>query len=83
MLFIFRVCHASSLLVAALWSPAGKALLYVMLSCVFVASPCGVLDQMKYLIVSIPDRCLLTYLNAVAFFLKFSIFIVFSRLKKS
>ena len=66
-LFIFRVCHPCCLFIAALWSSAGKALLYVMLSCCFVTSPCGVLDQMWYLIVSIPDRCLLTYLNAGAF----------------
>ena len=35
------------------------ALLYVMLSCVFVTFQYGVLGQMWYLIVSIPDLCLL------------------------
>ena len=36
-------------------------LLYVMFSCVFVTFPCGVLGQVWYLIVSIPDLCLLPY----------------------
>ena len=37
------------------------ALLYVTFSCVFVTEPCGVLGQVWYLIVSIPDICLLHY----------------------
>ena len=37
------------------------ALLYVMFSCVFVTFPYGVLGQVWYLIVSIPDLCLLSY----------------------
>ena len=37
------------------------ALLYVMFSCVFVTFPYGVLGQIWYLIVSIPDLCLLSY----------------------
>ena len=32
-----------------------------MFSCVFVSFPCGALGQLWYLIVSIPDRCLLPY----------------------
>ena len=36
------------------------ALLYVMFSCVFVTFPYGILGQVLYLIVSIPDLCLLT-----------------------
>ena len=52
---------------AALWSPFGKrtdllALLYVMPSCVFVTFPYGVLGQVWYLIVSIPDLFHLSYL---------------------
>ena len=35
--------------------------LFVMFYCVFDTFPCGVLDQVCYLIVSIPDLCLLTY----------------------
>ena len=57
----------SCLFIAASWSPAGKAnllaLLYVMFSCVFDTFPCGVLGQVRYLIVSIPDLCLLPLLH--------------------
>ena len=38
-----------------------------MFSCVFVTFPCGVLGQVWYLIVSIPDLCLLTYLYKLWF----------------
>ena len=45
----------------ALWTPAGKGLTtwlsFVMLYCVFVTFPCGILGQVWYLIVSIPDIC--------------------------
>ena len=34
-----------------------------MFSCAFVTFPCGVLGQVMYLIVSIPNLCLLTYFN--------------------
>ena len=51
---------------AVLLSPAGKradvlALLCVMFSCVFVTFPYGNLGQVWYLIVSIPDLCLIPY----------------------
>ena len=36
-------------------------LFYVMFSCVFATFSCGALGQVWYLIVSIPDLCLLTY----------------------
>ena len=49
----------SCLFIAALWSPAGKGLtLCVMFYCVFVTFQCGVLGQVWYLIVLIPDLCL-------------------------
>ena len=55
----------SRLFIAALRSPAGKRLtswlLFVMFNCVFVTFPCGILGQMWYLIVSIPDLCRLSY----------------------
>ena len=55
------------LFIAALWSPAGKGLtsrlLFVMFNCVFVTFPCGILGQVWYLIVSIPDLCRLSYLD--------------------
>ena len=53
------------LFIAGLWSPAGKGLIswlsFVMLSCVCVTFPCGILGQVWYLIVSIPDLCHLSY----------------------
>ena len=61
MLLMSCVC----LFIAALWSPAGKGLTswlsFVMLNCVFVTFPCGILGQVWYLIVSIPDLCDLSY----------------------
>ena len=51
----------SRLFIAALRSPAGKGLtswlLFVMFDCVFVTFSCGILGQMGYLIVSIPELC--------------------------
>ena len=51
----------SRLFIAALCSPAGKGLtswlLFVMFNCTFVTFPCGILGQVWYLIVSIPDLC--------------------------
>ena len=52
----------SHLFIAALWSPAGKGLtLFVMLNCVFVTFPFGILGQVWYLVVLIPDLCCLSY----------------------
>ena len=58
------VCHDFASVHAALWSPAGKGLtswlLFVMFYCIFVTFQCGILaGQAWYLIVSIPDICLL------------------------
>ena len=54
----------SRLFIAVLWSPAGKELtswlLFVMFNCIFVTFPCGMLGQVWYLIVSIPDHCRLS-----------------------
>ena len=58
----FRVC-------SLLWSPAWKGLTswlsFVMINCVFVTFPCGILDQVWYLIVSIPDLCHFSYFKHV------------------
>ena len=58
----------SRLFIAVLWSPAGKGLTswlsFVMFNCVFVTFPCGKLDQVWYLIVSIPDLCRLSYFKS-------------------
>ena len=52
--------------IAVLWSPVGKGLasqlLSVVFSCVFVTFQCGILGQVWYLIVSIPDLCRLSLL---------------------
>ena len=57
---MFQVCHAflsvHCSLVVTCWERANLlALLYVMFSCVFATFPCGVLGQVRYLIVLIPD----------------------------
>ena len=65
LLFLFYACHA---FLSVHCSPGVTcwemnkllALLYVMFSYVFVHFPCGMLGQVWYLIVSIPDICLLT-----------------------
>ena len=65
--FVF-VCHTVSSvpcsIVVTCWERRADlfALLYVMFSCVFVTFPYGVLGQMWYLIVVIPDLCLLPLL---------------------
>ena len=55
------------LFINALWSPAGKGLtcllLFVMFNCVFVTFPYGILGQVWYLIVLIPDLCHLSYFD--------------------
>ena len=54
----------SRLLIAALWSPAGKGDVLLALVgdvyCMFVNFPCGILDQVWCLIVSFPDLCRLS-----------------------
>ena len=60
MLFMSCVC----LFIAAMWSPAGKGLtswlLFGMSNCDFITFPCGILGQVLYLIVLIPDLCRLS-----------------------
>ena len=55
----------SCLFIAALWSPAGKGLtsllFFDMSNCDFVTFSCGILDQVWYLIVLIPNFCRLSY----------------------
>ena len=54
----FLSVHCS--LVVICWERAGLlALLYVMFYCVFVTFPCCAVGQVWYLIVSIPDHCIL------------------------
>ena len=57
----------SRLFIAALWLSAGKGmtswLLFVMSNCDFVTFLCGILGQVWYLIVLIPDLCHLSYFH--------------------
>ena len=59
----------SRLLIAALWSPPGKGLAsclsFVVLNCVIVTFPFGILYQVWYLNVSIPDLCRLSNFHTV------------------
>ena len=63
------VCYVfvmlSRLVIDAVWSPVEKGLTswlsFVIFNCVFVTFPCGILGQVRYLIVSIPDLCHLSY----------------------
>ena len=59
MLFLYCVVMLSCLLIAALWSPAGKGLTswlsFVVLNNVIVTVPVGILGQVWNLIVLIPD----------------------------
>ena len=61
-IFVNYVSCLSRFLVCSL-QPCGHllVLLSVMVSCVFVTFPCGILGYVWYLIVSVPDLCLLTY----------------------
>ena len=58
-------CSAQGLFLGHLANSILKCYIYfdLMFSCVFVTFPCGVLGQVWYLIVSIPDLCLLTYFD--------------------
>ena len=55
----------SRLFIATLWSSAWKGLtswlLFVMSNCDFVPFPCGILGQVWYLIVLMPDLCRVSY----------------------
>ena len=65
--FCIVLAMLSSLLIGALWPPAGKGLTswlsFVVLNCVVVTFPFGILCQVWYLIVSIPDLCPLSYFH--------------------
>ena len=63
---VFRML--SRLLIAALWSPAGKGLNSWLLLVMFIAFVLlshffGILGQVWYLIVSFPDLCRLSYFD--------------------
>ena len=65
---MFRVCNAflsvhCHLVVTCRERADLLALLYVMLYCVFVTFPCGVMGKVWCMIVSIPDLYLLSYFD--------------------
>ena len=64
---VFVMLLHARLFIVALWPPAGKGLTswlsFVMSYCVFVIFPCGNLNQVLYLIVSISDLCPLSNFN--------------------
>ena len=64
---MFSVCHAFASVhccaVVSCWERADLFGLFVMLNCDFVTFPCGILGQVWYLIVSIPDLGRLSYLD--------------------
>ena len=54
----------SCILVVICWEKADLlALLYVTFCCVLITFPYGVLGQVWYLIVSMPDRCIVPYMK--------------------
>ena len=59
------VCHVFAsvhcCLVVACWKGLTFWLLFVMSNCDFVTFPCGILGQVWYLIVLIPDLCRLSH----------------------
>ena len=62
------LCLCARLFICALWSPAGKGLTSWLSFVVSTASchfPIGILGQVWYLIVSIPDLCTLTYFKKI------------------
>ena len=77
--FVDHLCYLcrvfvmlSHLFIAALWSPAGKGLtswlLFVMSNCdFFFTFSCGILGQVWYMIVLIPDLCHLSYFAMLHF----------------
>ena len=69
------LCLCVCLFICALWSPAGKgltSLLSFVVSAVSFSLSNGILGQVWYLIVSIPDLCTLTYF--IEFFLHCPLF---------
>ena len=68
MLFISCVCHAFAsvhcCLVVTCWEGTGLLALVCDVKLCFVTFQCGIPGQVRYLIVSIPDLCRLSYFNS-------------------
>ena len=69
-MFLFCLVFAmfcARLFICAFWSPAGKGLtswLSFVVSSVSLSLSIGILGQVWYLIVSIPDLCTITYFDS-------------------
>ena len=74
-LLLWTICYfclvfimLSCMFIAALWLNDGKGLTswlsFMMSNCEFVAFQCGILGQVWYLVVLIPDLCCLSYFRA-------------------
>ena len=67
-LFMSCVCHAFAsvhcCLLVTCWERADLLALVYDVYCIFVTFSCGILGQVRYLIVSIPDLCHLSYFHA-------------------
>ena len=74
--FVSCVLMLLRLFIATLWSPAGKGLLALVgdVYCIFDTFPCGILGQVWYLIISIPDLCLLSYFKPLTVWSVFFLF---------
>ena len=59
--FVFVYAILSCLCHAALRSSAGKGLTSLMFYCIFDTFPYGILGNVWYFIVLIPDHCLIPY----------------------
>ena len=59
------LCLCARLFICALWSPAGKGLTSFVVSGCECHFPFGILGQVWYLIVFIPDLCTLIYFNVL------------------
>ena len=70
MLFMSYVFHAFAsvhcCLVVTCWEGLTSCLTFVIFNCVFVTFPCGILGQVWYLIVSIPDLATFLTLYTIA-----------------
>ena len=78
--FCIVLVMLSRLLVAALWSSAGKGLTswlsFVVLNRVVVTFPFGIMGLVWYLIVSIPNLCPLSYFHTVCIVIHISAVLV-------
>ena len=71
----YTVLYATGSLVSNCWEKADLlALLCAVFSCVFVTFPYGILGQVRFLIISILDLCLLPYFKTDDFFLTYLTF---------